>query len=46
MKKLQYDLRQKYKINSREHIQRMDDKRLLKNNLNYKPEGRRNIGRP
>ena len=24
----------------------MDDDRLLKNILNYKPEGRRNIGRP
>ena len=35
-----------YKINSREHIQRIDDSRLSKTNLNYKPEGRRNIGRP
>jgi hypothetical protein len=34
------------KINWREHIQRMDDNRLPKNILNYKPEGRRNIGRP
>ena len=33
-----------YKINWREHIQRMDDNRLPKKN--YKPEGRRNIGRP
>ena len=24
----------------------MDDNRLPKKNLNYKPEGRRNIGRP
>ena len=32
-----------YKINWREHIQRMDDNRLPKNILNYKPEGRRNI---
>ena len=35
----------KYKINWREHIQRVDDNRLTKK-LNYKPEGRRNIGRP
>ena len=34
-----------YKINQREHIQRMDDNRLHKK-LNYKPEGRRNIGKP
>ena len=34
-----------YKINWREHTQRMDDNRLPKK-LNYKPEGRRNIGRP
>ena len=36
-----------YKIDWREHIQRMDDKRLpKKKKLNYTPEGRRNIGRP
>ena len=35
-----------YKINWSEHIQRMDDNRLPKKNFNYKPEGRRNIGRP
>ena len=35
-----------YKINWREQIQRMDDTRQLTNILNYKPEGRRNIGRP
>jgi hypothetical protein len=35
-----------YKINCREHIQRMDDNRLPKKMFNYKPEGRRNIGRP
>ena len=35
-----------YKMNWREHIQRMDDNRLPTNILNYKPEGRRNIGRP
>ena len=34
------------KINWREHIQRMDDNKLPKIILNYKPEGRRNIGRP
>ena len=33
-----------YKINWREHIQRMDDNRLPRKN--YKPEGRTNIGRP
>jgi hypothetical protein len=35
-----------YKVNWREHIQRMDDNRLPKKILNYKPEGRRNIGKP
>ena len=35
-----------YKINWREHIQRIHDNRLRKIILNYKPEGRRNIGRP
>ena len=35
-----------YKINWREHIQRVDDNRLPKKKINYKPEGRRNIGRP
>ena len=35
-----------YKINWREHIQRMDDNILPKTVLNYKLEGRRNIGRP
>ena len=35
-----------YKINRREHMQRMDDNRLPKTILNYKLEGRRNIGRP
>ena len=35
-----------YKINWREHIQRMDDNRLPKKKLDYKSEGRRNIGRP
>ena len=35
-----------YRINWREHIQRMDDNSLPETILNYKPEGRRNIGRP
>ena len=35
-----------YIIHWREHIQIMDDNRLPKQILNYKPEGRRNIGRP
>ena len=35
-----------HKINWREHIQRIDDNRLPKKKLNYKPEGRRNIRRP
>ena len=35
-----------YKINCREHIQRMDDTKLPIKILNYKPEGRRNIGIP
>ena len=35
-----------YKINWREHTQRMDDNTLPKNILNYKPERRKNIGRP
>ena len=29
-----------YKINWREHIQRMDDNRLPRKNLNYRSEGR------
>ena len=33
-------------INWRKHIQRMDDNRLPKKILNYKPKERRNIGRP
>ena len=40
------DILKQYKINWRKHIQRMDDNRLLKQILNYKPEGRRNKGRP
>ena len=29
-----------------QHVQRMDTKRLPKQALQYKPKGRRNIGRP
>ena len=35
-----------YNIHRREHIQRIDDNRLSQKKLSYKPEGRRNIGRP
>jgi hypothetical protein len=35
-----------YKINWREHIQRMNDNIIPKTILNCKPEGRRNIERP
>ena len=35
-----------YKINWKEPLQRMDDYRLPKQILNYKREGRINIGRP
>ena len=35
-----------YEIHWREHIQRIDHNRLLKQILNYKPEGRRNEERP
>ena len=35
-----------YKINWREHIQRMDDNKTTQKDFNYKPEGRRNVGRP
>ena len=35
-----------YEINWREHVQIMDDNRLPKTILSYKPEGRLNIGRP
>ena len=39
------DILTQHKINWGEHIQRMDDNRLPKNILNYKPKGRRNIRR-
>ena len=37
-----------YNINQKwlQHVQRMDTNRLLKQALQYKPKGRRNIGRP
>ena len=40
------DILKQYKINWREQIKRMNDNRLTKTILNYKPEGRRHIGRP
>ena len=39
------DKLKQYKINWRQNVQRMDDNRLPKKNLNYKDEGRRNIGK-
>ena len=37
-----------YKINKKwpQHVQRIDTNRLPKQALQYKPKGRRNIGRP
>ena len=35
-----------YKEKWLQHVQRMDTKRLPKQALQYKPKGRRNIGRP
>ena len=40
------DVRTKYKQNSINHLQRMDNNRLPKHALNYKPRGRRDRGRP
>ena len=40
------DVRTKYKQNWIIHLERMDDKRLPKHALNYKPRGRRDRGRP
>jgi len=40
------DVRLKYKQNWINHLERMDDTRLLKHALNYKPQGRRDCGRP
>ena len=39
------DVRAKYKQNWIKHLERMDNTRLLKHALNYKPRGRRNRGR-
>jgi len=36
----------KYKQNCISHLERMDNTRLLKHALNYKPRGRRDRGRP
>jgi len=39
------DVRLKYKQNWINHLERMDNTRLLKHALNYKPRGRRDLGR-
>ena len=40
------DVRLKYKQNWINHLERMDNTRLPKHALNYKPRGRRGRGRP
>jgi len=40
------DVRLKYKQNWINHLERMDNTRLLKHTLNYKPLGRRDRGCP
>ena len=40
------DVRSKYKQNWNNYLERMDNTRLPKHALNYKPRGRRNRGRP
>jgi len=40
------DVRAKYKQNCINHLERMDNTRLPKHALNYKPRGRRDRGRP
>ena len=40
------DVRSKYKQNWINHLKRMDNTRLPKHALNYKPRGRRDRGRP
>jgi len=40
------DVRLRYKQNWINHLERMDNTRLLKHALNYKPRGRRDLGRP
>ena len=42
---IQY-VKSKYKQNWINHLERMDNTRLLKHALNYKPRGRRDCGRP
>ena len=40
------DIRTKYKRNWRNRLERMDNSRLPKHALSYKPRGRRDRGRP
>jgi len=40
------DMKLKYKLNWINHLERMDNSRLPKHALNYKPRGRRGRGRP
>jgi len=40
------DVRAKYRQNWINHLERMDNNRLLKNALKYKPRGKRYRGRP
>jgi len=40
------DVRLKYKKNWTDHLERMDNTRLPKHALTYKPRGRRDRGRP
>jgi len=40
------DVKSKYKQNWINHLERMDNTRLPKHALNYKPRGRRDRGRP
>jgi hypothetical protein len=40
------DVRGKYKQNWINHLERMENNRLPKQALNYKPKGRRDSGRP
>jgi hypothetical protein len=40
------DVRTKHKQNSINHLERMDNTKLLKHALNYKPRGRRDCGHP
>ena len=40
------DVGSKYKQNRTSHLERMDNTRIAKHALNYKPRGRRDRGRP